>query len=175
MSEPTIHSALPSPLQVWAREKFFHDGNPEKTDFVQGRIVAVETYPGHAPTFSFLSKEGHLYCYLPVTAFLLSPEEPLDDLPLAVACYANCPEGRVVVSALPLPVACQVFLPSRGSWESGEYVFSLDWWDDNLLLHLVYLSSCGMFALQPNHKIVFGSRNARQFPDWKKCHSEWRV
>lgn len=69
------------------------------------------------------------------------------------------------------PVSC--YLKRVERWIEGEYLFTIDWFDDNEQAHVVRLSN-GQFAALPNHKIKFRD-GARSMPDYRKLHATWRL
>lgn len=132
-------------------------------------VVALEFYPGSVPTFTVRSESGHLFAYLPPTAFHFPSsckrhlEEFLD---------IECPASEPSVSVLPV---------SEGGWgriggqvvEWEKYICSMDWEDENLLLHCVILDD-GSFGFLRNSRFQIGGSYWHP-PAWKKLREEWHL
>jgi hypothetical protein len=75
------------------------------------------------------------------------------------------------LAALRGPVRC--YFKRRDLWMPGRYLFTIDWYTTNELLHAIALAN-GQYALLPNHKIKFGDQPPG-FAPYKKMRLEWSV
>ena len=70
-------------------------------------------------------------------------------------CYNNCPSEEMSLNYFTfLNGKADVFIKEYGIFVKGEYQFTLDGCNDNILLHLVILEN-GQFVFMPSHKILF--------------------
>lgn len=169
-----VHHEVP-PLKTFLRGEYLYDMDLRHVgETVPCTVFAVSSYPGSAPTFQVLLADGSVFSYVPPTALIdpsaAGPAYGLDDL-----VYHNCPDGDVCVhvfaelSAEPV----QAFLRKRNEWVEGRYLFTMDWYEGNDLLHGVALTN-GQCAFLPNHKLKFRG-GAREFAPYRKLHAEWKV
>ena len=85
-----------------------------------------------------------------------------------------CAPGPICVhrfEALAGPM--QAYFRRRDLWLAGTYQWTIDWYEDNRLAHLIALEN-GQFALLPSHKVKFGDTE-RSLPPYRKLHAEWKV
>lgn len=181
-SEPTqasvvsmVHAPIKG-LRVWVRSEFLHDMDPSfKGKFESGIAFALSSYVGHAPTFKVLLDGGSVFSYLPPHALLTRAQLPDPDLSLEQLVYHNCPASRVALSTFAelKSAKLHVFIKKIGVWLPGEYLFTVDWFEGNDLVHCVRLDN-GQLALLPSHKIKFND-SVKEFPGYRKLHAEWTV
>lgn len=135
---------------------------------VVGFVVAIEFYTGSVPTFTFQSGSGHIFAYLPPNAFSFSSCKPT----IQSAVDIECPTSTPSVSVLPI---------TEGGWgridqeivEWKKYVCSIDWEDENLLLHFVILDD-DTFCFIRNSRFQIGGTSWNP-PKWKKLRDEWHL
>jgi hypothetical protein len=169
-----VHAAVP-PLRVHVRAEYLYDMDPShKGELVPATVFAVSSYAGHAQTFQVLVGDGGLFSYLPPTALVDPAKRREPELELEDLVYSNCAPGPICVhrfEALAGPM--QAYFRRRDLWLAGTYQWTLDWYEDNRLAHLIALEN-GQFALLPSHKVKFGDTE-RSLPPYRKLHAEWKV
>jgi hypothetical protein len=170
-----IHADVP-PLKTHLRGEYLYDMDLSHAgEFVPCTAFAVSSYQGSVPTFKVLLADGAVFSYVPPTA-LIDPEKARgrEALPLADLAYHNCPPGDVCVHRFEhLAGPVQAFLKGRQEWMGAEYLWTLDWYEGNDLLHLVALEN-GQYAFLPHHKLKFKD-GPRELPPYRKLHAEWKV
>lgn len=171
-----VHHEI-SPLRAWLRAEFLHDLDPQHAgSYVPCRIFAVSSYAGHVPTLQVLLDDGGVFSYLPPQAFRLVPPE-VDAAPAAEPedlVYHACPMHEFSVhhhAALAGPV--QAYLRRNARWLRGRYLFTVEWFLGNDLLHAIALESAQL-AFLPQHKLRFGAGDPQPLPAYRKLHAEWR-
>jgi len=167
---PSTHSEIPT-VKALLRSEYLHDMNMSYySEYSKVEIIAISSYPGHAPTFTALIDGASLFHYLPINAFATKIVEPLS---LKQSCYFNCPTPDVGVSVLTVPDQCNVFDHNRKLLGVAKYLMTFDWYQDNQLCHMVEMQS-GHLILVPSHKLSF-SLDEKSLPRYKKLHSIWKV
>jgi len=152
---------LPRPLEITVKGKFL--GIDVAT---LGRIIAIESYEGNVPTFTWISKTGHIFNFLPPHAF--GPNETA----LVNHIDIECPAGPIDVSNLGFeeggfgkiginPIA----------WK--RYIASIDWPESNELLHIVMTKDKDILLIRNARFQVGGSRYDP--PSWKKAPTLWKL
>lgn len=170
-----VHAPI-YPFPVWVDNRVLHDMDPTVTGWTRGRAYAVNSYKGHAPTFEVLLENGAVFSYVPAHMLWWKWLNPGDSRPEKYEAkdltYALCPDGTITVNAYDLLVGekCKAYFVRPGVCENALYLFTVDWVDDNLLLHAVALDN-GQVALLPSHKVLFGK--GTELPKYKKLHQEW--
>ena len=142
--------------------------------YVEGEIFAFSSYPGHAPTFQVKLKNGAIFSYLPIVAFLSFVKPDEHGLTMMDLCYNNCPDENIAINyyrALQGPVS--VYFKRFKKWFKGKYHFTIDWYQCNECAHFIELEH-GEFCLLPNHKVIFGNKE-QILPPYKALHAEWRL
>jgi hypothetical protein len=176
-----VHAALALRAQV--RGEYLHDLDPAYAGSLEpASIFAISSYPGQTPTFKARLGDGAVFCYLPPSALVdvaLPGGAPLprtSDLVLELAdlVYHDCPDEQISVhrfDALAGPVLA--WFKRRDLWLAGAYLFTVDWWTGNDLLHGIALGN-GQLALLPNHKLKFGD-HPPGFAPYRKLRRTWTV
>lgn len=171
-----VHREFTSTGWVWVDNRVLYDLDPTVTGWTRGRIFAVNSYKGHALTFEVLLEGGAVYSYVPAHMLRwINPSKNHQDsvkLEEKDLTYALCPGDRIVVNAYGLLTGekCKAFFVRENLWLEALYLFTVDWVDDNLLLHALALEN-GRVALLPSHKVLFG--DSTELPKYKKLHAEW--
>ena len=183
----SVHADTPR-IQTCVRAEYLHGMNADYVgQYYPCRIFAVSSYIGSTPTFKIMLTgnttaeddicRGSVFSFIPASA-LVNPAKLGTSLPvleLSDLVYHNSKEGRICVNsfeALAGPV--QAYFAGKDLWLPGEYIFTIDWYDGNDLLHLVSLES-GQYAMLPHHKLKFGAKAARKFAPFKKIKTNWQV
>ncbi len=170
-----VHADIP-PLRTHIRGEYLYDMDLSHAgELVPCTAFAVSSYEGSVPTFKVLLADGSVFSYVPPTA-LVDPEKARgrETLELADLVYHNCPSGDICVHSFEqLRGPVHAYLKRRDAWMEGEYLWTLDWYAGNDLLHLVALEN-GQYAFLPHHKLKFKD-GPRELPPYRKLHAEWRV
>lgn len=133
---------------------------------VSGRLVAVESYAGCVPTFTWMSESGHVFCFLPPHAF--GPPGTT----LASCVDQECPPGAIDVSDLGLEGPGHARLGDAVvPWK--RYVATVDWYEQNRLCHVVQASS-GQLCFVRNPRFQVGGEKYDP-PSWKKMREVWTL
>lgn len=148
---------------------FLNADAAEHADDVPGEIVAIESYAGSIPTFSWRSDAGHLFTYLPACAFsryawtadFACPPGPIVGLD-----WGFDDGGCGVVGVPGTPGATPVVFK--------RVLLSVDWPEDNMLAHLV-LDKVGALQWIRNSRIRVGvDATELEAPRWKKNRGVWK-
>lgn len=151
---------LPKPLTFYVRKEIL--GTEED---VKGQVIAIESYSGSIPTFTWLSDSGHLYFYLPSTAFGLnrSLTEVVDFI---------CPDDTIVVSDLKIDnFGYGLVGDLEIKWK--KYIATIDWPLSNACCHIVLDYNNSLVILRNPRFQIGGERLNR--PKWKKLRSVWNL
>jgi hypothetical protein len=170
-----VHAEIP-PLKTHVRAEYLYDMDPAHIgEVVPCWAFAVSSYEGSVLTFEVLLDNGSMFSYMPPTA-LIDParargQEVLDLKDLA---SVNCPSGDICVHRYrALEGTVQGYFKQRDRWLAGDYLCTIDWYQNNQLVHLIALEN-GQYALLPSHKVLFGD-GTRVLPGYRKMHSVWQV
>jgi len=153
-----MRCALPKPINAQVFPGFICD------NYIDGKIVAVESYPGSIPTFTWIAHSGHIYTYLPPHAFSNRNVRDCVDF--------ECPDTNISVCRLKIEggghakINCNIL-----KWKV--YVASIDWIDANYLAHIV-LDENNHVRIIKNSKFQIGGEQLN-LPEWKKFRSEWTL
>lgn len=162
-----LRFTLKTKIPVTVRKRFLGANEDVVAD-----VIALEFYPKSVPTFT-VQADGHLFAYLPPHSFYkiadctIANEHDLTDL-----ADVECPDSVPSVSIL------DIADPGWGRvdkvtvrWE--RYVCSIDWADENILIHCVMLYD-GSFAFLRNSRFQVGGEEWNP-PDWQKQRDEWHL
>jgi hypothetical protein len=152
---------IPSTVVATVRGRFLGTAFDER-----GKLIAVESYRGSVPTFTWRSDSGHLFFYLPPHAF--GPMELRDTVDV------TCPSPCIAINDLRIQGGGFATIgrsTDQFSWK--RYVCSIDWQDDNQLVHVV-IDDGGFPRIVRNTRFQIGG-NALNLPNWKKGREEWTV
>ena len=162
-----IHYEIKS-IKAYVKEEFLYDGDKSKTKKIPCDIFCISFYPGEAFTFGIMLEEGSVFYYIPPHA--LSRKKFSFDLRDLV--YHNVPNGKFCIKKFKyLDKDLRVYMKFKDKWFKGKYIFTIDWYEGNDLVHFVEVN--GQFAFLPSHKIKF--RGKKDFLPFKKIHSSWSV
>jgi hypothetical protein len=143
--------------------RFLTQRDEDSTFAVAGTILAVESYAGSVPTFTWQSTGGHVFAYLPPHALASARERPLVDF--------VCPAGGIVAHDF--------------GWEGGGWgtigsiivafsrvLLSVDWPEGNQLAHLCLLDR-GELAWLRNSRFQIGGDAFTPPNHWRKARTHW--
>jgi hypothetical protein len=173
--EARVHQELPRPIKLHVRREFLHDMDPRRVgEVVPCTAFAFSSYEGSAPTVKILLGDGAVFSYVPPHALIDPARRKAPELELADLAYHNCPAAEISVHAFAaLEGKVLAYLKRKDLWLAGEYLFTVDWYTGNDLLHFVALEN-GQFAFLPHHKLKFG-RDTPGFEPYKKLRRAWAV
>ncbi len=163
------------PIRCWLDAEYLYDMAVAPGDSQRrATIIGISSYPGSVLTFDVLIDEcGGLFHYIPISAVSLSENSPrrtVEEL-----AYHDCPSGRFEVTTIDyLKLVRKCWAYKGDQKEEASYVFTVDWYENNLLLHVITLQD-GRFAAWPSHKISFLKKPPEKLPDYKKLRKDFSV
>jgi hypothetical protein len=164
-----VHVQIP-PIHTHVRAEYLYNMDPAHVGQWR-RCVAftVSSYVGNAPTFQILLEDGAVFSYVPPSALGDNVTDPLE---LADLVYHDCKSVEIAVQAFDaLRGPVLAYFKRRDEWRPGSYLFTIDWYAGNEMLHCVALAN-GQYALLPSHKLKFGD-HPPGFEPYKKLRREW--
>ena len=170
-----IHYDLPQPIPGFVDRKLLFDLDPEISGILPCQIFSLASYPQEALTFQILLPDGSLFSYVPLHLLYHKPPETQFLLELNDLLYHNSPDSVLCIHRFEWLNQDRVncFFKRQQLWLNGDYLFTVDWYCGNDLLHLIRLQN-GQFALLPSHKVKF-LNGEPQFQPFKKLHATWKV
>ena len=170
-----IHYNLPQIISGFVERKVFFDLDSQAAGILPCQIFSLASYPQEALTCQILLEDGNLFSYVPLHLLYHKPPETTELLEMTDLVYHNCPDSTLCIHRFDFlgtdVVNC--FFKHQQRWLVGNYLFSLDWYFGNDLLHFIQLSN-GQFAVLPNHKVKFLNGDT-QFQPFRKLHATWKV
>lgn len=173
-STPTtarVHVQVP-PIHTSVRAEYLYNMDPARAGELRPcTVFAVSSYLGNAPTFQILLPDGAVFSYVPPNA-LVNPPVSEPALELADLVYHDCKSVDIAVQAFDVlrgPVLA--YFKRRDLWLAATYLFTIDWYTGNEMLHCLSLAN-GQYALLPSHKAKFGD-HPPGFEPYKKIKREW--
>lgn len=180
-----VHYDLPTPIRAVMDSAVLYDMETRHREPVEVELISISSYKGSVPTFNVLVENRSIFSYVP--PHLLYPKNvrledkliekelvpwTLDDL-----CYTNCPDNDCKISIWNnLPHHLNCYFPTRKTWYSAVYQFTMDWPDQNELMHCVVVEPSGRIAFVPNHKIQVADGNQYHIlPSFRKLHEIWTL
>lgn len=157
----SMRCLLPKRVRATVRPEFLGTDVP-----VTGHLIALESYAGCVPTFTWMADSGHLYLFLPPHAF--GPEGTT----LEQCVDQECPPGPIDVADLALqgPGFARIGL-REVPW--NDYIATVDWYDENHSLHLLRACS-GAIVMARNPRFQVGGEKL-DLPKWKKMRETWTL
>ena len=139
-------------------------------------IIAINSYPGEAITFSIIV-DGSLYDYISPCDLRVETVKEGSDVVLSLKdlVYNNNPSENFIVYKSKYFAEHNVhcYFKEANKWMIAEYILSIDWYLDNDKRHLVILPN-EQLAFVPNHKIKLNGDTSFN-PDFKKLRGTLRV
>lgn len=170
-----VHAPL-APIRAYVKKGVLYDQKPEHADFtwLPCSVFAVSCYPGSVPTFKILLENGTVFSYIPPHALTKQPVGVRPWPTLKDVVYHDSPSEHFAVHTFDLLAVSPVRAYSRtlDEWFDAEYLFTIDWYTGNDLLHVLALKGSS-WACLPQHKIKFGSDTP--FERYAKMRSVWSV
>lgn len=157
----SMRCVMPRVIRATVRPEFLGVDAP-----VTGRLVALESYEGCVPTFSWLADSGHLYMFLPPHAF--SPPGTM----LEECVDMECVSGPIDVVDLRIEGPGFARIGAKTIvWK--EYLGTVDWHEENHSLHLLRTPS-GAIVMARNPRFQVGGEKL-DLPKWKKTRKTWTL
>jgi len=160
-----VHVAIP-PLATHVRAEHLYGMDPARVGELRPcTAFSISSYVGSAPTFQILLADGAVFSYLPPSALVDPARRAAPELPLGELVYHDCKSVEIsvhVFDALGGPVLA--YFKHRDLWMPGAYLFTVDWYTGNEMLHALALAN-GQYALLPSHKVKFGDHQIRR--EWR--------
>ncbi|MEE3717646.1 hypothetical protein V2H45_12975 [Tumidithrix elongata RA019] len=170
-----IHYDLPQLISGFVDRKLLFDLDGQTEGILPCQIFSLAAYAQEALTFQILLEDGSLFSYVPLHLLYHKPPEAINLLELEDLVYHNCPDSTLCIHRFERlsrdVVNC--FFKRKQAWLVGDYIFTMDWYCGNDLLHFIQLHN-GQFALLPNHKVKFLNGDPH-FQPFKKLHAIWKV
>lgn len=178
---PQTHSMvdieLPKPFEGFVETRALYNMDDSKTGLTPCKIFALTSYKDRAPTFKILLEDGSLFSFVPFHTLYHYNPDFIQDMPILDMqnlCWRNCPDYEIALTSprfLQGRVNC--YFLHRDLWMGGEYIASIDWHKDNLIMHLVKLDNA-QFTILPSHKVKFHEGD-RTFIEYRKLSQCWQV
>lgn len=168
-----VHAQIPV-IETHVRAEYLYGMDPARVGVLRRcRVFAVSSYIGSTPTFQLRLEDGAVFSYVPPTA-LVNPAKTGEQYELADLVYHDCKSTPITVNAFEeLRGPVLAYIKRFDKWVGGEYLFTIDWFTTNELMHGVALDN-GQYALLPSHKLKFGD-HPPGFEPYRKIRREWTV
>lgn len=167
-----IHANI-LPFKAHIREDVLYDMDSSKENsVVPCQVIGVSSYSGSSPTFQVIVEGSSLFSYIPPHLLSLA-KTPVFTHSLRELVYHNCPSAEFAVCVWDILKGRNIglYLKSVDHWTTCNYLFTLDWFQENDLLHCVILAN-GQVGFFPQHKLLLSGNT---FKPYKKLHKEWSV
>lgn len=154
----------------YARKQFFYNLEKHQNEYVRVMVFGIASVPGRAIGWHVMTDFGAVFWRLPIHALCSQPNTPpekLDNLQLW-DCYGE----KVSVTEFPALKGLKTKAKFKdGTVHDGEYMFTVDWWDNpysdtpeqNKCAHILALKS-GNYAALPNNRILWAEASFVEKP-----------
>lgn len=170
-----VHANI-KPIKAWVREDVLYNMDSERRKkYLPCLLINISSYVNHALTFQILVDGFYIFNYVPPHLINLEEQSKFENqLGLNDLVYHNCPDTNFVINEnlFLKNKDIYVFCKSENIWIKGSYLWSIDWYLKNDLLHAIQLNN-GQMAFMPNHKICM--KQIIKFPQFQKLKFEWKV
>lgn len=157
-------SSHPMLRVVFVKKQYLLDFEGGYGEYEKGTVVCVNSYPGLELSFDVLLCDGSIYCNLPIWALASEPQS-CDSTMLHMK-KVKCPSSEFVTYVIPNLKYLSVFDNDKKFTCNAAYICSIEWHEDNELVHLA-INDEGGYLYAPNHKVLAGA-NKKELPKWKK-------
>lgn len=164
-----IHKDIPSPFKAKVAERILYNMDLSRIDLLNCNVFAISSYKNYALTYS-IELNGAIFSNIPGHIF------GKEFLELKDISYKNCPSNKISIiehNFLKNKNAW-CFFKHKKIWLSGIYKCTVDWYNDNELVHIIHMNN-GSIASLPSHKILFVKDKPNKLPDYKKLKQEWAL
>ena len=162
------------PIKAFVENKYLYDME-DKQGLSACHIIGISAYKGQSITFTILIETAYIFSDIPPFALHQKQSAFTQELSYRSISHSNCPGNKIEVICLDeLKSKTSIaFFREEHKWiEVKEYLYTIDFYEDNHLVHLVKLNT-GHFVLVPSHKINFAG--AKHLPDFKKLRQTWII
>ena len=163
-------------IECYIRHEYIY--GPKEKGLTEGYIFGVKSMLNRPMHFHFQSCLGAIFWQMPISAF--ASDEKYDKISedeekrLSILQTWDCQANNIAVTTFSFLQNKRVDVFCRDKkYRSGKYIFTIDWYKGNDLLHLITLKT-GRFALLPSHKIKFDSEELK-FEKYEKIRDTWKV
>jgi hypothetical protein len=163
-------------ISCGVKEEFLYNQKKGHGNFIKGKIFSVSSYKNHALTFQVLLENGGVFSYIPIQAIVDIEKYKPDTEPLTPKdlLYHDCHDDEICIHDYPaLQGPVQIYFRKKQAWLEGQYLFTIDWYRGNELLHMLKVEN-GQFCALPSHKVLFGEKE-RVLPLYEKMKQIWSV
>jgi hypothetical protein len=176
LSEHKLFADL-DPIKVLVKREYLQNFEGGQGQYVTGTLQSIWAYASHQPTFTVLLEDGTIYSYLPAAAFTASPLPCSENLGSKAACGVYSPSDSFVLYRTKMFDAriAICFSPSKEYLGIGEYIFSIEWPNDNEVAHFMCVDKAS-YCFVANHKMLLLPEVPTIVPSlplWKKLRDEW--
>ena len=164
-----------SPVRCWVQERCFYNLDETKTGYEKCEIFAISSYRGRPLGLNVrILSNGGLFHDIPVWGAQTSNETIDDGVPEDELIYHDCPDNNITINEFRyLMGPVHVKFASRTAMVRGDYIATVDWFEDNYNIHFLKLET-GQFCFMPSHKVVFGQVAPQGLPPYeKKRYGNW--
>jgi hypothetical protein len=157
---PTLNINIPR-FYCLLRKEFLYDGAAHQGEFMQVCVFGVASIPGRALGFHVLTDNGAVIWRLPINAFCHHEKAAL--MPVDYLQFWDCLSYDITCTKFDRLAETRVSVHLKdGSWEGGQYMFTLDWCGNedseeageggHKSAHMIALDN-GNFCAQPNNRL----------------------
>lgn len=172
----SIYISLDKPIKSYIKGKQVLGENSK--EILPCEIISLCFYKGEAVTFQVLLEDGEVFSYIPFMAIVHNGVNNLN-LTLKQSCFLNAPSTEVSMFTNNLPKEVSFYEKELKKWYKGEYITTIDFYNDNELLNLILIEEDGVysFILSPYHKMKFKriDKIERSFNNFKKQREDFIV
>lgn len=177
-----VSSSLPEQT-VYVNESILYNLETESAAWVKAKLIGISCVPGNVPVFTVLVNGSFVFSDIPPHYLCLTLEQDGPLLSLTDLVYSNCPSGRYALQSFQslLSREAHVWFKQAGLVIPGQYWFTVDFFEDNGLFHVIKLEN-GQLACMPSHKIWFGDlpdsysgEGPLPFPPYLKLRKTFQV
>lgn len=144
-----------TPFLTYARAEYLYSSNESAHYFTPATVFAISSYPNQSLKFQILADDKVMMNNIPICALANSKDAPRITEEECV--YYVCPNEYVVMNKYEYLAAlgeCGVWKKDNAFWQKGMYMFSVEWPNTKIVLHLIELED-GNYILWPNEKLTW--------------------
>lgn len=180
--EGFVSVSLPE-LTVYVNESILYNLEAPSEVWVKSKLIGLSCVPGNVPVFTLLVSDAYVFSDIPPHFIRLHAQSVEDPLDLQDLVYCNCPSGTYAIQSFDSLKArkAHVWFKNAHRVVSGDYWFTVDFFEDNGLFHVLKLDN-GQIACMPSHKIQFGKAPVDHsgaiqlvFPPYLKLRKTFKV
>lgn len=160
------------PFNVFVKKQYLYDMSGE-SGFIKASVIAITAYSSQTLTFTLLIEGKYIYSNIPIFA-IVSSIMVCSSISEESLAHVNCPDTAIDVFTIEhlfekSPIC---FFKKENTWLSSEYLLTIDFFNDNQLVHLMLLNN-NQIAFVPNHKVNWEGK--RELSNYKKSHQTWKI